>query len=100
MSIIVAGVFKVPEGELAALRPAMQAMLAATRAEDGCIEYAYGFDAVDAGLVRVFELWRDATALEAHVATAHMSAWRAAGQACGVFDRNLAVYEIASQRPA
>jgi len=49
--------------------------------------------------VRVFEVWRDQAALDAHFASEHMAAWRAAWPSFGVSDRRLFAYEIASERP-
>jgi quinol monooxygenase YgiN len=77
----------------------MARMLAASRAEDGCLTYSYAVDVEDPGLIRVFEAWRDEAALQAHFATAHMAAWRAAWPQFGVSDRNLSLYEVAAERP-
>lgn len=99
MKVIVAGTVRVLPGNIAALRPHMHTMLAASRAEDGCETYSYGFDAKDDGLVRVFEIWRDQAAIEAHFKAPHMAPWRAVGAELGVFERNLNLYEVASERP-
>ncbi len=98
MSVIIAGTVRVPPGNLAGLKPHMEAMLAASRAEDGCITYSYAEDVAEPGLIRVFEAWRDQGAIDAHFKTAHMAAWRAAWPSFGVSDRQLFAYEIASQR--
>lgn len=98
MKVIVAGTVRVPPENIETLRPHMLAMLDASRAEDGCETYSYGFDAKDAGLVRVFEVWRDQAAIEAHFKAPHMAPWRAAGAELGVFDRRLCLYEVASER--
>jgi len=76
----------------------MLTMLAASRAEDGCETYSYGFDAKVEGLIRIFEVWRDQAAIEAHFNSPHMAPWRAAGAELGVFDRQLSLYEVASER--
>jgi quinol monooxygenase YgiN len=99
MTVIVAGTVRVAPDKLAGLKPHMEAMLAASRAEDGCFEYSYAEDVTEPGLVRVFEAWRDPAALEAHFRTDHMAAWRAAWPSFGVSDRRLFAYEVASQRP-
>jgi quinol monooxygenase YgiN len=99
MSLIVAGTVRVPPKNLDGLRPHMVAMMTATRAEDGCEAYAYAEDVAEPGLVRIFEVWRDQAALDAHFKTAHMAAWRAAWPGFGVSDRNLKAYEIAAERP-
>lgn len=83
---------------MAALKPHMDAMLTASRAEDGCIAYSYAVDVQDPGLIRVFEAWRDQAAIDAHFQTAHMTAWRAAWPQFGVSDRRLSLYEVASER--
>ena len=98
MSVIIAGTVRVAPERLAAFRPHQDAMLAASRAEDGCLTYSYAVDVQDPGLVRVFEIWRDQTALDAHFQTPHMATWRAAGVEFGVSDRQLSLYEIASER--
>jgi quinol monooxygenase YgiN len=98
MKVIVGGTVRVPTENIERLRPHMLTMLAASRAEDGCETYSYGFDAKDEGLVRVFEVWRDRAAIEAHFTAPHMAPWRAAGAELGVFDRKLSLYEVASER--
>lgn len=98
MSLVIAGTIRVPPENLEAFRPHMLAMLEASRAEDGCLVYSYAEDVAEPGLIRVFEAWRDQAALEAHFATAHLAAWRAAWPEFGVSDRRLIAYEVASQR--
>lgn len=98
MSLAIAGTIRVPPERLDAFRPHMLAMLEASRAEDGCLEYAYAQDVAEPGLIRVFEVWRDQAALDAHFQTAHLAAWRAAWPEFGVSDRRLIAYEVASQR--
>ncbi len=98
MTLIIAGTVRVPPENLAGLKPHMLAMLNASRAEDGCYEYAYGEDVAEPGLIRVYEAWRDQAALDAHFKTAHMATWRAAWPSFGVFDRKLFAYETTSER--
>ena len=99
MSLIIAGTVRIAPERLAAFRPHQDAMLAASRAEDGCLTYSYAVDVQDPGLVRVFEIWRDQTALDAHFQAPHMATWRAAGVEFGVSDRQLSLYEVTSERP-
>ena len=56
-------------------------------------------DVAEPGLIHVFEVWRDQTALDAHFKSEHMARWRAAWPSFGVSDRRLIAYEIADQRP-
>lgn len=98
MSLVIAGTIRVPPERLDAFRPHMIAMLEASRAEDGCLEYSYAEDVAEPGLIRVFEAWRDQAALDAHFQTPHLAAWRAAWPEFGVSDRRLIAYEVASER--
>jgi quinol monooxygenase YgiN len=98
VTLLIAGTVRVPPENLAALKPHMLAMLEASRAEDGCLSYAYAKDVAEPGLIRVFEAWRDQAALDAHFKTAHMAAWRAVWPQFGVSDRRLFAYEVASER--
>jgi quinol monooxygenase YgiN len=99
MSVLIAGTFRVPPQNLPAFKAHMATMLAASRAEDGCVVYSYAEDVLEPGLIRVFEAWRDQAALDAHFRTAHLAAWRAAGAAAGVAGRDLSIYDVAGQRP-
>lgn len=98
MSLIIAGTVRVPPESLDAFRPHMIAMLTATRAEDGCLAYSYAVDVEDPGLIRVYEAWRDAAALDAHFKAPHLADWRASWPKYGVSDRKLFAYEVASER--
>jgi len=91
--IVVIGSFRIPPNMVEVVRPAMDAMITASRAEEGCIEYAYALDVLDEGLVRVSEKWRDRAALEAHFRTAHIAEWRAQVSALAVSERNLTAHE-------
>ncbi len=99
MSLIVAGTFRIPPKNLDALRPHMQTVMQKTRAEAGCAAYAYAEDVVEPGLIHVFEAWRDRAALDAHFETPHMVAWRDIRAGYAFSDRDLKVYEIASEQP-
>ena len=98
MTLLIAGTVRVPPENLERFKPHMQAMLTASRAEDGCQEYSYAVDVAEPGLVRVFEAWRDQAALDAHFQAPHLAAWRASWPALGVSDRRLIAYEVASER--
>ena len=92
--ILVVGTFRVDPARLDAARPAMAAMIAASRGEDGCLQYSYSEDLLDAGLIHVAERWADREALAAHVETAHIAEWRAQWPALGLGERDLAIYHI------
>ena len=98
MTLLVAGAIRVPPQNLADFRQHMLAMLTATRAEDGCLDYSYAEDVAEPGLIRVFEAWRDEAALAAHFKAPHLDAWRASWPKYGVGERRLIAYDIAAQR--
>ena len=98
MTILIAGTFRVPPQNLDRFRPHMERMLAASRAEAGCITYSYAEDVAEPGLIRVFEAWRDQAAIDAHLQAPHMAEWRAAWPAAGAGDRRLSLYEVAAER--
>jgi quinol monooxygenase YgiN len=80
-------------------REPMARMIEASRAEDGCVKYAFAEDVLDPGLIHVSELWRDQAALEKHASSAHMGAWRQVGRELGVGERNIRIYEVDEGRP-
>jgi quinol monooxygenase YgiN len=98
VSLLVIGTIRLPAGRLAEARPAMERMVLASRAEEGCLDYAYAEDVLEPGLIRVTEAWRDQACLDAHFATDHIAAWRAAWPALGFTDRRLSLYEVGVPR--
>jgi quinol monooxygenase YgiN len=91
--ILVVGTVRVPDGAFESAKTAMEAQIAATREEDGCIRYAYAQDVLDPNVMHVSEAWRDRDALKAHFSAPHMATWRAATAGIGFTDRNLRIYE-------
>lgn len=92
--ILIAGTVRFPAENMPAARPVMARMVTETRAEDGCLQYAFAEDVLDPGLIHISELWRDQAALDAHGATAHMAAWRTEGAELGIHGRDLRFYEV------
>jgi quinol monooxygenase YgiN len=91
--ILILGTVRLPHENIEGARAAMAAMVEASRAEDGCIEYAYSEDLLEPGLVRITEIWRDRAVIDAHFKTAHLAAWRAQWPALAISDRRLFAYE-------
>lgn len=91
--IIVMGSFRLPVENFEKALPMMAKVIAATRAEDGCLLYAYSRDVADAGLIRVAEKWRDRPALDAHFQTEHMKVWAVERAALGLSERDIRVFE-------
>ncbi|RYD48164.1 MAG: antibiotic biosynthesis monooxygenase [Sphingomonadales bacterium] len=91
--LVITGTFRLPPHNLDAARPHMAAMIAASRAESGCLHYSYGEDVLDPGLVHVTEHWVTREALTAHGAAPHIKAWRAIWPALGIGERDLTLFE-------
>ncbi len=96
--LLITGTIRLPAHRLADALPAMQAMVQASRAEDGCLEYAYAQDVLDPGLIHVKELWRSQQALDAHFQMPHLARWRAAWAQLGIGERDLRAYEVGQAR--
>lgn len=94
--LLIAGTVRIAPEKLSGARAAMQAMVTASRSEDGCGGYAYAEDMFEPGLIHISETWRDRAAIEAHAKSAHMAVWRAAGREIGISDRDLTLYETAN----
>lgn len=90
--LVITGTFRVPPDKLDAARPAMAAMIAASRAEPGCLHYSYGEDVLEPGLIHVAEHWTTREALSAHAAAPHIKAWREAWPALGIGARDLTLF--------
>ena len=64
--------------EIDRLRSAAVEMMRPTKAESGCLDYAYAVDLAEPELLRIIERWTDDAALTAHFATPHMAAFNQA----------------------
>ena len=91
--LLIAGTIRLPADRLAAARPAMRAMVEASRAEAGCLGYSYAEDVLEPGLIHVAERWRDRAALERHFASSHLATWRACWPEFGIGQRALTLFE-------
>ncbi|MCE2841308.1 MAG: putative quinol monooxygenase [Novosphingobium sp.] len=89
MPIAIVGQFRIPVENLAVARPLMIAVMRASRAEDGCIEYNYAEDLADPGLIRVSEVWESREHLAAHFKSAHMLRWIAERADLGLTGRQV-----------
>ncbi|MFT5775521.1 putative quinol monooxygenase [Hyphomonas sp.] len=95
--IVIEGIMRIPPARLEEARSVMEQMILASRAEPGCLDYAYSVDVLDPGLIRVSERWVSRDALAAHFKTAHMATWRSFFPQLGITDRSLRLYEAESE---
>jgi len=73
--IVITGKITLDPGKKDEVTAAALEMMEATRAEAGNLEYAFTWDLVDAGVLRVVEQWEDQAALDAHFESPHMAAF-------------------------
>lgn len=97
--LLIIGTIRLPPDKFGEATQAMERMVSGSRAEDGCFEYSYARDVLDAGLIRVTEVWRDKAALDAHFRSPHIAEWRASWPALGIGERNLVLYEAGEPTP-
>lgn len=96
--VVVIGHFRLLVESLDAAREPMARVVAATRAEPGCIKYAYAPEPGDPGLIHVSEVWESQSALDAHFETAHMKQWQADRAGLGLSDRQITVYTVSGSK--
>jgi quinol monooxygenase YgiN len=94
--LILSVCLRVPPDQVAALKPHIARVIAASRAEPGCIVYTLAEDMAEPGLIRAFEIYKDDAALKAHGESEHFKAWRAVS---GHYPREGRTLYDATQRP-
>lgn len=78
---------------------AIKAMVAASRAEDGCLDYTFAQDLSDPDTLIIYERWRDREAVAAHGKSAHMAEFQKVMAANPPVGRNLRMYETDDGNP-
>ena len=96
--IIVTGMARFGEGEIARLKDVLAANVAATRAEEGCLQYSYGVDLEDPNLLHISEQWRDEAAVNAHMTAPHMGPLMAALGAAKIESLSVKSYDATYQK--
>ena len=97
--IIIIGEIEVEDGAIAGVKDALATMEAATRAESGCLTYAFATDISSPTTIRLVERWESMTALEEHFVSPHMAAF---GEALGALKPksfDVKAYDIAGEVP-
>lgn len=97
--IVIAGTIRMPGAITDAALDSLEKMMAASRAEDGCIDYTFARDICDPSVIVLFERWRDDEALAAHNASPHMAAFRETMAANPPAARDLRLYRTDGGQP-
>jgi quinol monooxygenase YgiN len=84
MSILVTGVIELDPTHRDAFVEAANAVMAATREEEGCEQYVFSGDLTDPGRFYVAEQWASQEATDAHTASAHLATFMSAMGGFGV----------------
>jgi quinol monooxygenase YgiN len=95
--IAVVGSFRLPVERLPEAREALSRIIEASRAEPGCIDYAYAEDVLEPGLIRVSEAWETREALAEHFEALHMKQWQRERTGLGMTGREMRAYTIGSE---
>lgn len=97
--IVVVVEVKLEAGAAVHAREAVAKMETATRAEPGCLTYAFSVDLSDDSTMRVIERWRSHEDLKAHLGSPHMAEFNQAIAAIRPKGLEVKAYEVAREVP-
>ena len=97
--IVISGKVRVQTDKIDSAMEAAATMAQQSRAEDGCGAYDFGIDIEDRSVVRIFEEWESAEALEAHFATPHFAAFGSVVAQVLEGEADFTRYEVLSAAP-
>ena len=99
MTIVVSGEIRIHPDDFDTAFALVETLVAATRAEPGCVAYDFWVDPRDRGRIRLFEEWSSPEAVESHGASEHYAAFNASIVSVRIESVELTRYEVASQGP-
>ena len=97
--IVIAGTIHIDPSKKKEATDAAIEMMKATHTEPGNIEYAFTWDLIEEGVVRIIEQWEDQAALDAHFDAPHMAVFSGKLGGLGIKGMDVKKFEIASVRP-
>lgn len=86
------------EGDIVTITSAVNAAIAATLKESGCVDYSFAIDIDNPKRIRVFEIWVDNAALDAHMQTPHFTTFMEAISSVKHADVSISAYEANAQK--
>lgn len=92
MQIILAEA-KIADNTLEEGRAAIESMIEATRAEEGCLSYSYAQDVLEPGKLLIVEQYADDAAIGAHMKSPHMAEFQKVAATLGIRLTKLMKYE-------
>ncbi len=97
--IVVNGIVKSTQEDIVALQGAISAMEAASRDEDGCLDYTFSVELGDPAVIRITEKWKTLEDLKAHFNTPHMAEFQAAMGSRPPAAMDVSFYEVNEIQP-
>lgn len=82
---------------VASVKSVLATMETASRAETGCITYAFSVDVNDPGMIRVTEKWKSMADLQAHFKMPHMAEFQKAVGALAPKSMDVKAYEVSGE---
>jgi quinol monooxygenase YgiN len=71
--IVVVGYLTINPDKRADVEAAIATLVPLTVAEEGCVEYRYSTDVLDANRINIWEQWESDEAMTAHMGTSHLA---------------------------
>ncbi|SRR6056297_2349149 len=97
--IVVNGIVRTTREDIAALTHAISTMEAASRSEQGCLDYTFSIELNDPEVIRITEKWTSLEALKAHFAAPHMADFQATMGAHPPVAMDVSFYEVEEIHP-
>ncbi|MFW6027826.1 MAG: putative quinol monooxygenase [bacterium] len=97
--LIVAGHVTLAAGEVEKVLPIARRMVEETRKEAGCVEYGFARDVSAENTIRIFEIWENREALDAHFATPHMAEFNKALGEVKIESVSIKIYDVSGVHP-
>lgn len=96
--LVIAGTFNVDPTDRDAFLTAAKAVMADTIQEEGCHAYCFSPDVSDPAVVHLFERWESEAHLGPHMKSEHIKTFGRALKDLKINDRDLTMYEVASEK--
>jgi quinol monooxygenase YgiN len=94
-ALVISGTIVIDPAQVGRARQLVAPLIAATRAEPGCLAYGFHADLDDEGTFHLYEEWESAEANAAHSASPHLAAFMEGIVELDVRHARLDRYEVA-----
>ena len=96
-NFVIVAAFRAKQDKVDALRETLLALVAPTRAEQGCMQYDLHQDLIDPTEMLFYEIWESREAWDAHMASPHLTALPA--KLDGLLESPLKVWQFEQIEP-